>query len=52
MQFLIIVEGTTGVEFDLTVAALPVVLILLGIAWLSTKRENILGMALTIVSLP
>lgn len=51
IQFLIIVHNTSDAEFYLTVAALPVILVLLLLAAWSTKRESIIGMALTIVSL-
>jgi uncharacterized integral membrane protein len=49
IQFLVIVHNTSDAEFYLTVAALPVILILLLLAAWSTKRENLFGMALTIV---
>lgn len=51
IQFLVIVQETTDAEFYLTVAAVPVVIVLLLLAAWSTKRENLAGMALTIVSL-
>jgi hypothetical protein len=50
IQFLVIVHNTSDAEFYLTVAALPIILILLLLAAWSTKRENLIGMALTIVS--
>ena len=52
IQFLVIVHNTSDAEFYLTVAALPVILVLLLLAAWSCKRENLMGMALTIVSSP
>ena len=50
IQFLVIVHNTSDAEFYLTVAALPVTLMLLLLAAWSTKRENLVGMVATIVS--
>jgi len=49
IQFLVIVHNTSDAEFYLTVAALPVILVLLLLAAWSCKRENLMGMALTIL---
>ncbi len=51
VQFVVIVINRHSIEFALTVAAIPVTIIVLILAGFSTRRENIWGMVLTIVSL-
>lgn len=49
VQFVVIVTDKKATEYILTIIAIPVtILILLGAAW-STRRENTLGMIVTIV---
>ncbi|PGH14219.1 hypothetical protein AJ79_03192 [Helicocarpus griseus UAMH5409] len=49
VQFVVIVTDKKATEYILTIIAIPVtILILLGAAW-STRRENILGMIITIL---
>jgi len=49
VQFLVIVTGKTGVEFGLTVAAIPVTIAILVSASYFTRRENKPGMCLVIL---
>lgn len=49
VQFLVVVVDIKDVEFGLTVAALPVTVIVLILAGYWTRRESILGMIFTIV---
>jgi hypothetical protein len=49
VQFVVIVIDKNSVEFALTVAAIPVTIIILIMAAFFTRRENIWGMLLTIV---
>lgn len=49
VQFVVIVIDKNSVEFALTVAAIPVTIIILIMAAFFTRRENIWGMILTIV---
>jgi hypothetical protein len=51
VQFVVIVIDRHSLEFALTVAAIPVTIIILILAAISTKRENIWGMLVTIVCL-
>ncbi|KIW08578.1 uncharacterized protein PV09_00542 [Verruconis gallopava] len=48
IQFLVIVHNTSDAEFYLTVAALPVTLVMLLLAAWSTQREHLIGMIVTI----
>jgi hypothetical protein len=50
VQFVVIVIDRRSIEFALTVAAIPVTIIILIMAGFFTRRENIWGMILTIVS--
>lgn len=50
VQFVVIVIDRHSIEFALTVAAIPVTIIILIMAGFFTRRENIWGMLLTIVS--
>lgn len=50
VQFVVIVVGRDSVEFALTVAAIPVTILILVMAAFFTRRENIWGMILIIVS--
>ena len=49
VQFLVVVVDIKNVEFGLTVAALPVTVIVLILAGYWTRRESILGMLFTII---
>ncbi|KAF2155264.1 hypothetical protein K461DRAFT_292137 [Myriangium duriaei CBS 260.36] len=49
VQFLVVVLDVKDVEFKLTVAALPITIIILVMAGFWTRRESILGMLLTII---
>jgi hypothetical protein len=51
VQFLVIVTHTSNFEFYLTVATIPITILLLLLAAWSTKQENIYGMIATIVCL-
>ena len=51
VQFVVIVQ-THQAEFALTIAAIPVTIIILILASYWTRRENLIGMILTIVSCP
>lgn len=51
MQFLVVVGNTTDAEFYLTIAAIPITIILLLLAAYWTQKENVLGMAAIIVCL-
>ena len=62
VQFLVVVKTTDAVtsqgkraiediEFWITVGAIPIIILLLLLAAYSTRRENIIGMLVTIVSL-
>ncbi|TAQ90735.1 hypothetical protein B7494_g909 [Chlorociboria aeruginascens] len=48
VQFLVIVTGVAGVEFGLTIAAIPVTILILFMAAFWTRRENKAGMIVTI----
>jgi hypothetical protein len=50
VQFVVIVINRRSLEFALTVAAIPVTIIILIMAAFFTRRENIWGMIMTIVS--
>lgn len=50
VQFVVIVTGKTDVEFGLTLAAIPVTILILFFAAVFTRRENTLGMCAVIVS--
>jgi len=52
VQFLVVVTNTTDLEFYLTIAAIPITIILLLLAGFWTRKENYLGMLSTIVSFP
>lgn len=52
VQFVVIITDRTNVEFDLTVAAIPVTILILIFAAFFTRRENTLGMCAIIVSQP
>lgn len=52
VQFVVIVTKQTTVEFALTLAAIPVTIIILLLAAYFTRQENRLGMISIIVSLP
>jgi hypothetical protein len=52
VQFLVIVGNTEKIEFYLTVATIPITIVLLLLAAWSTKRENKPGMIVTIVCYP
>jgi hypothetical protein len=51
VQFLVVVQGTTTYETVLTAIALPIVIILLILAGFSAQRENVIGTAISLVSL-
>jgi hypothetical protein len=51
VQFVVIVINRRSIEFALTVAAIPVTIIILIMAAFFTRRENIWGMISTIVSI-
>jgi uncharacterized membrane protein len=51
VQFVVIVTETTDIEFSLTVAAIPVTIIILLFAAYFTRRESTPWMILVIVSL-
>ena len=51
VQFIVIVKDKTTTEYVLTIAAIPVTIIILLFAAFFTRRENKLGMIITIVSL-
>lgn len=50
IQFVVIVVNRTDVEFWLTIAAIPVTILILIMAGIFTRRESRLGMASVIVS--
>lgn len=49
VQFLIIVQNTSAAEFGITIAMIPLTIILLFFAAWSTRRENLIGMLISIV---
>jgi hypothetical protein len=49
VQFLVIVTNTAEVEFYLTIAAIPVTILILVMAGYWTRRENIIGMIFIIL---
>lgn len=49
VQFLVVVVDTKDVEFSLTIAALPITVILLILAGWWTRRENKIGMIFIII---
>ncbi|KAL1970581.1 hypothetical protein VTN77DRAFT_4225 [Rasamsonia byssochlamydoides] len=49
VQFVVIVTGKTDVEFALTLAAIPVTIIILIFAAIFTRRENTFGMIIIIL---
>jgi hypothetical protein len=51
VQFVVIVIDRRSIEFALTVAAIPVTILILVMAGFFTRRENIFGMIVTIVRL-
>jgi len=52
VQFLVVVSNTTDTEFYLTIAAIPITIILLLLAGYWTRKESVVGMILTIVGGP
>ncbi|KAN0093590.1 hypothetical protein V8E51_016774 [Hyaloscypha variabilis] len=48
VQFLVVVTGLAGAEFGLTIAAIPVTVVILFMAAFWTRRENKVGMIVTI----
>jgi hypothetical protein len=48
VQFLVVVTGLAGGEFGLTIAAIPVTVLILFMAAFWTRRENKFGMVVTI----
>ena len=52
IQFLVIVVDRTDVEFGLTIAAVPITILILVMAAYWTRKENKLGMSAIIVLLP
>lgn len=50
MQFVVIVTDTGNPEFALTIAAIPVTILILVMAAFWTRRENTAGMIVVIVS--
>ena len=50
IQFVVIVVDRSNVEFYLTIAAIPVTVVILFMAAFFTRRENTLGMIAIIVS--
>jgi len=48
VQFLVVVTGLAGAEFGLTIAAIPVTVVILFMAAFWTRRENRFGMIVTI----
>ncbi|PMD16395.1 hypothetical protein NA56DRAFT_316696 [Hyaloscypha hepaticicola] len=48
VQFLVVVTGLAGAEFGLTIAAIPVTVLILFMAAFWTRRENKFGMIVTI----
>jgi hypothetical protein len=48
VQFLVVVTGLAGAEFGLTIAAIPVTVLILFMAAFWTRRENKFGMVVTI----
>lgn len=52
VQFVVIVTDTGNPEFALTIAAIPVTILILVMAAFWTRRENTIGMVVVIVSLP
>ncbi|KAE9982028.1 hypothetical protein EG328_011270 [Venturia inaequalis] len=49
VQFLIIVQNTSPAEFGITIAMIPLTIILLFFAAWSTRRENLIGMLVSIL---
>jgi hypothetical protein len=49
VQFLVIVTGKTDAELGLTIAAIPITVLILFMAAFWTRRENKFGMVITIV---
>ncbi|KAF2401925.1 hypothetical protein EJ06DRAFT_367978 [Trichodelitschia bisporula] len=49
VQFLVIVVNTSDVEFYLTVASVPITILLLLLAAYSTRRESVVGMICVII---
>lgn len=52
VQFLVVVGNTTDAEFYLTIAAVPITILLLVLAAYWTRKENIIGMIAIIVRCP
>lgn len=52
IQFLVVVVQRTDSEFGLTIAAVPITILILLMAAYWTRRENVYGMVLIIVSTP
>jgi cellulose synthase/poly-beta-1,6-N-acetylglucosamine synthase-like glycosyltransferase len=48
VQFLVIVTGFTDSEYGLTIAAIPITVVILFMAAFWTRRENVFGMIITI----
>lgn len=51
IQFVVIVVHTSDAEFYVTIASIPVIILILMVAGISTRRESFLGMLATIVRL-
>lgn len=49
IQFVVIVVHTSDAEFYVTIASIPVIILILMVAGISTRRENFLGMLATII---
>jgi hypothetical protein len=52
IQFLVVVVSRTDSEFGLTIAAVPITIVILLMAAFWTRRENVFGMFFIIVSTP
>ena len=50
IQFVVIVVHTNDAEFYVTIASIPVIILILMMAGIFTRRESLLGMLATIVS--
>ena len=49
VQFIVVVINTTDLEFYLTIAAIPITIVLLLLAGFWTRKESVVGMIITIV---
>ena len=52
IQFVVIVVSRTDVEFGLTIAAIPVTILILILAGYVTRKENLAGMVVIVVCGP